>query len=137
MLWANGTDIPLMIITVKNFFFLFFFEFTFHFLFTYFCVHWVFITAQTFLWLWRVGSTRHCGAQASHCGGFSYCGAQALGHGLSSGTWASLLHVMWEPLGSEVEPMFPALAGRLLTLDHQRSPDLLFFKVATKLLGHE
>ena len=39
----------------------------------------------------------HCGAQASHCGGFSCCGAQALGmqasvvvaHGLSScGSWA-------------------------------------------------
>ena len=38
-----------------------------------------------------------CGVQASHCGGFSCCGAQALGawasvvvaHGLSScGTWA-------------------------------------------------
>ena len=43
-----------------------------------------------------MGATLHCGAQASHCGGLSCCGAQALGmwasvvaaHGLSScGTW--------------------------------------------------
>ena len=42
-------------------------------------------------------ATLHCGAQASHCGGFSCCGARALGmrasvvaaHGLNScGTWA-------------------------------------------------
>ena len=42
--------------------------------------------------LWRAGSILHCGAQASRCGGFSCCGAQALGmpasvvavHGLSN-----------------------------------------------------
>ena len=43
------------------------------------------------------GATLHCGVQASPCGGFSFCGAWALGaqasvvvvHGLSScGTWA-------------------------------------------------
>ena len=45
-----------------------------------------------FLSLCGVGATLHCGAQASHCGGFSCCGAWALGtrasvvvaHGLSS-----------------------------------------------------
>ena len=26
---------------------------------------------QAFLWLWRAGATLRCGAQASHCGGFS------------------------------------------------------------------
>ena len=31
-----------------------------------------------FLWLWPVGATLHCGAQASHCGGFSCCGAWVL-----------------------------------------------------------
>ena len=44
-----------------------------------------------------MGATLHCSAQASHCGGFSCSGAQALGtqasvvvaHGLSScGSWA-------------------------------------------------
>ena len=32
-----------------------------------------------FLWLRRAGATIRCGAQASHCSGFSCCGAQALG----------------------------------------------------------
>ena len=32
-----------------------------------------------FLWLRRVGATLCCGARASHCGGFSCCGAWALG----------------------------------------------------------
>ena len=62
-----------------------------------------------FLWLRRVGTTLHCSARASHCGGFSCCRARALGarasvvvarglsscgsraleHGLSScGAWA-------------------------------------------------
>ena len=32
-----------------------------------------------FLYLQRAGATLHCGARASHCGGFSCCGAWALG----------------------------------------------------------
>ena len=35
--------------------------------------------AWAFLWLWRVGSALHCGAQASPHGGFSCCGTRALG----------------------------------------------------------
>ena len=51
---------------------------------------------QPFL-LQRAGATLHCGEWASHCGGFSCCGAWALGmwasvvvaRGLSScGSWA-------------------------------------------------
>ena len=38
-----------------------------------------------FLYLRRVGATLRCGARASHCGGFSSCGAQALG------AWASVV----------------------------------------------
>ena len=30
-----------------------------------------------FFWLRRAGATLRCGAQASHCGGFSCCGAWA------------------------------------------------------------
>ena len=64
-----------------------------------------------------MGATLRCGARASHCGGFSHCGARAVGagasvvvaHGLSScglralehrlsscGAWASLLRSMWD-----------------------------------------
>ena len=50
--------------------------------------------ARAFLWLWRAGATLRCSARASHCGGFSCCGAWALGarasvvvaHGLSCST---------------------------------------------------
>ena len=74
------------------------------------------------------GGTLHCGARASRCGGFSCCGAQALGtrasvvsalrlqsvgstvvHGLQ------LFHSMRNVLRPEIEPMSPALAGRFLT----------------------
>ena len=57
----------------------------------------VFVAARAFLLLQKVWATLHCGAWASHCGGFSPWGACALGpqasevaaHGLSScGTWA-------------------------------------------------
>ena len=37
-----------------------------------------------FLSLWRAGAILRCGVQASHCGGFSCCGARALG------VWASV-----------------------------------------------
>ena len=80
-----------------------------------------------FLQLPRAGATLPCGAWASHCGGFSCCGARALGvqasvvvaHGLSScgsqalehrlsscGAWAQLLHSMWDLPGLGPEPLF-------------------------------
>ena len=84
----------------------------------------------------RAGATLCCGAWASHCGGFSYCRARALGaqasvvvaRGLSSrgaralesrlsscGARAKLLCGMWDLPGPKVQPMSPALAGRFLT----------------------
>ena len=46
----------------------------------------------------------------------SSCGSRALECRLSScGAWAQLLHGMWDPPGPGLEPMFPVLAGRLLT----------------------
>ena len=72
----------------------------------------------------------------SHCGGFSCCGAQALGawasvvvacglsscgsraleHKLSScGARAKLLHGMWDLPRPEIEPVSPALASGFLT----------------------
>ena len=90
-----------------------------------------------------MGATLCCGAQASHCGGFSCCRAWALGtwvsvvvaRGLSScgsqalefrlsscGAWASLLHGMWYLPGSGLEPMSPELAGRFLTTEPPGKP---------------
>ena len=89
-------------------------------LFIYLCLRWVFVAAKQqavgFLSLQRAGATLRCGAQASHCGGFSCCGARALGtqasvvvaHGLS----CSAACLVPRP---GTEPVSPTLAGRLLT----------------------
>ena len=83
-----------------------------------------------------MGATLHCGARASHCGGFSCCGARALGaqasvavaRGLSScgsralerrisscDARASLLCGMWDLPGPGLKPVSLALAGRFST----------------------
>ena len=77
-----------------------------------------------FLQLRRAGATLHCGARASHCSGFSCCGAGALGaqasvvvaRGLSScGTRAQLLRNTWDLPGPGLKPVSTALAGGFLT----------------------
>ena len=89
-----------------------------------------------FLQLRRTGATLRCSAWASHCSGFSCCGAWALGaqasvvvarglsscgsqaleHSLSScGARVQLLHGIWDLPGPGLEPVSPALAGRFLT----------------------
>ena len=100
-----------------------------------------------FLQLQQVGATLHCGAQASHCSGFS-CRAQTLGawasavaaHGLSScsswalecmgfcscGTQAQLLQGMSLPR-PQIEPVSHALAsGFLSTIPPGNSPFNIF-----------
>ena len=85
------------------------------------CCVWAFSTC-------REWATLHCGAQASHCGGFSLlwstgsrhlgfssCGSWALEHRFSScGARALLLPGMWDLPRPGLEPMSPALAGRFL-----------------------
>ena len=75
-------------------------------------------------------------AQASHCGDFSCCGAQALGHaGFSScgtwapesrfnscGTWAQLLCDMWDLPRPRIEHVSPALAGEFFTTEPSGKP---------------
>ena len=74
--------------------------------------------------------------QASHCSGFSHCGAQALRHsGFSSwsswalehrlnscGSWALMLHGMRDLLGSGIKSVSPALAGRFFATEPPRRP---------------
>ena len=78
------------------FFFSFFKTYLFIYLFIYGCIGSSLLHVG-FLQLQRARATLRCGAWASHCGGFSCCGARAPGtrasvvvaHGLSScGTWA-------------------------------------------------
>ena len=67
-----------------------------------------------FLQLHQVGAALPCSVWASHCGGFSCCGAQALEHGISScSTWAQLPCGMWTAPGAGIKPLSPKLAGRL------------------------
>ena len=69
-----------------------------------------------FLQLRQAGTILRCGARASHCSGFSCCGALALERRLSScGARAQSLRGMWDLPGPGIEPMSPASAGRLLT----------------------
>ena len=57
----------------------------------YIWLRWVFVAARRLsLVTASRGATLRCGARASHCGGFSCCGAQALG------AWASVV-VVHEP----------------------------------------
>ena len=51
----------------------------------YFWLRWVFVAAHGLSLVGRAGATLYCSARASHCGGFSCCGAQALG------AWASVV----------------------------------------------
>ena len=125
-----------------------FFIYKFIYLFIFGCVGSLLLCAG-FLQLWQAGATLHCGVRASHCGGFSCCGARALGawasvvvafrlsscgsraleHRLSScGAWASLLCSMWDLPGLGIEPMTPALAGGFLTTAPPgKSPHTFFF----------
>ena len=66
---------------------------------------------------WTFSSCSEWGARASHCGGFSCCRAQPLGHdGVSScSTRASVPPSMRTLPGPGIEPMYPALAGRFST----------------------
>ena len=99
----------------------------------------------------RAGATLRCGARASHCGGFSCCGAWALGprasvvaaRGLSScdswalecslsscGARALLLCGMWDLPGPGLEPVSPALAGGFPTTAPPGKPRNVSFLVA-------
>ena len=79
-----------------------------------------------------------CGVWASHCGGFSCCGAQALGPGLGSrGSWVYSTDPVvethglscsktgrWDVPRSGIEPMSPALAGGFFTTEPPGQPNL-------------
>ena len=65
---------------------------------------------------WHLGFLRslsRCGTQASHCSGFSCCGARALEHLLNSrGALAYLLRSSWDFPGSGIEPIHVSYIGR-------------------------
>ena len=71
----------------------------------------------------------NCSAWASHCGGFSCFGAQALQRsGFSScGAQVYLPRSMWDLPGLGIEPMSPALAGGFFTTEPARKPRSVLF----------
>ena len=91
-----------------------------------------------FLQLWRAWATLCCCARASHRGGFSCCGARALGtrasvvaaRRLSScGAWAQLLCGMRDLPGPGIKPVSSALAGVFLTIAPPGKSSLVKFIV--------
>ena len=95
-----------------------------------------------------MGATLHCSVRASHCRGFSYCEARALGAqasvvvacGLSGcglralelrlsscGARALLLHGMWDLPGPGLAPLSPAMAGGFLTTAPPGKPPTVAF----------
>ena len=95
--------------------------------------------------LLRVGAALRCGVRASHCGGFSCCGARAsvvVARGLSScGSWALerrlsscgaqawLLRGVWDLPGPGLDPVSPALAGGFATSAPPGEPRTQNFEV--------
>lgn len=97
--------------------------------------------AQVFCSCSEQGLLPSCGARASHYNGFSHCRAQApchmgfsscdswsLEHWLSGcGVQTQLSHSMQDLPRSDIKPMSPTVAGRVLPLSHQRSLHYLFY----------
>ena len=94
----------------------------FIYLFIWLC--WVFGSCEGFLWLRQVGATLHHGAGTALIavrGPFTIAAPPVAGHRLqtrrlsSCGSRAQLLHGMWDLPRPGLEPVSPALAGRLST----------------------
>ena len=106
----------------------------------------VFIAAWAFLQMQRAGATLQCVEWASHCGGFSCCRAQVLGHlGFGScgslalehrlkscDTWVQLLCGKWDLPASGVELVSSAWAGRFFTTEPPEKPYPLIFDLSLK-----
>ena len=77
----------------------------------------VFVAAQTSSGCREQGLLSSCGVQASHCGGFSSCRAQALGTQASVGVAQGLRHDPWHVESSCIRDRkaSPALAGGFLS----------------------
>ena len=100
-----------------------FLEFLFILLFIYLFCHAGFSVLHRLFSGWQAGATLSCDVLAPHCGDFSFCGLwprelgpQQLGSGLRSTDSTAGAHSLvaldtWDPPGSGVEPVSPALAG--------------------------
>ena len=75
-----------------------------------------------------MGAALRCRVQASHCGGFSCCGAQALGRGLQwlwapdSRAQVQLLCDLWDLPRPGIKRVSSALAGAFFTSEPPGKP---------------
>ena len=90
-------------------------------LFIYFWLCWVFTAVQAFLCLQQMGVLSSCSPRASHCGGFSCCGARAVGRGGSAVAALGL----WSTGSAAVARGLSCSATRGVLLDKESNPRLL------------
>ena len=101
----------------------------FIYLFIFGCVGSSFL-CKDFLQLRQAGATLHCSARASP---LTIAASLVAEHRLQTrrlsncGSWAHLLRGMWDPPGPGLEPVSPALAGRLSTTAPPGKPPVLRF----------
>ena len=83
------------------------------------------------------GPLSSCDTHASHCSGFSGCGAGALGEPASAvaargpsscGAWASLLCRIWDLPRPGIKPVSPALAGSFFTTEPPAKLNSIFLE---------
>ena len=138
---------------MQSYILFFFFLINLFYLFIFGCVGFSLLHVG-FLQLRRAGATHCCSARASHCGGFSRCGARALGtwasivaarglsscgsraleHRLSScGARAQLLRGTWDLPRPGLQPLSPALAGGFLTTAPPGKPTIFFLLLFLQL----
>ena len=86
--------------------------------FIFFQLPWVFVAVLRFSLIVANRATLCGGAQVSHCGGFSGCGAQALKRmGFRCcGPKAEFLYGVWNLPGPGIHPVSPAWAGNLFSI---------------------
>ena len=95
--------------------------------------------ARAFLQLRQAWATLCCSSRASHCGGFSCCGARALEPRLSScGARAQLLHGMWDLPGLGLEPVrVPCIGRQILNHCTTRKALDVYFKPSFFIVFHD
>ena len=89
------------------------------------CHSFFFFINLFYLFLFLAALGLRCGARASHCSGFSYCGARRAGFS-SCGARAQPLRGMWNLPGPGLEPTSPAMAGGPPTTAPPGKPQMSF-----------
>ena len=94
---------------------------------------WVFVAAQAFLWLWRVGAAVRLQCVGFFCSGCSSRGTRALGHAAFSSPSSQ---VPEHSLNAVAKGLSCSLACKIF-LDHGLNLCLLHWQVDSLLLSHQ